>query len=160
MRHSFADESVLDVRDYISSKLALYNKAGEDNEDLVVRRIHDGLDPALAGQVKLRSRLNTMANFENQVYNVEHQARAQFYQFQDQINALEPRYEKRFEGLARSMAGTQPRRESPFYTLRNLDRGREATCSAPVWENVPGSSPNPREGHDSGCAPYRTSPTT
>jgi hypothetical protein len=37
MRHSFQDESKLDVREYITKKIQLYYEAGENKEDLVVR---------------------------------------------------------------------------------------------------------------------------
>jgi len=51
MKYSFADESALDVREYITEKQNLYVAAGKKDEDLIVRRIHDGLDPTLASTI-------------------------------------------------------------------------------------------------------------
>jgi hypothetical protein len=48
VRHSFADESKLTVREYITKKTQLYQEAGEEQEDLIVKRMHEGLDPTLA----------------------------------------------------------------------------------------------------------------
>lgn len=45
MHRSFEDESELDVREYISRRHGLYMDAGETNQDNIVRRIHDSLDP-------------------------------------------------------------------------------------------------------------------
>jgi len=87
MTHSFKDESVLDVREYITTKQALYVEAGEKDQDLIVRRLHDGLDPTLAAAVTLKAQNNTMNDFTNKVYSAEHQARAQYNQIQSQITA-------------------------------------------------------------------------
>ena len=71
MRHTFEDESTLDVRKYLSKKQSLYREAGEEVEDLIVRRLHDGLDPTLAAIVSLRLYCNCIDNFQKKVYNAE-----------------------------------------------------------------------------------------
>ena len=87
MEHRFADESILDVRQYITKKAQLYNEAGEENEDLIVRRLHDGLDPTLAAAVPLRSNNNTFFSFARKVYSAESAARAQFLQYEQMTKA-------------------------------------------------------------------------
>jgi hypothetical protein len=79
MRHSFEDESALDIREYISVKQGLYVEAGETDEDLVVRRPQGGLDPTLAAVVILRPMHNAMSDFLNKIYAAEHQARAHYF---------------------------------------------------------------------------------
>jgi hypothetical protein len=54
LTHSFADESGLDVQAYMMAKYNMYREAGETNQDLMVRRLHKGLDPALAAIVSSR----------------------------------------------------------------------------------------------------------
>jgi hypothetical protein len=88
MRHSFQDESKLDVREYITKKIQLYYKAGENKEDLVVCRLHEGLDPTLAAAVPLASQYNTIADFSRRVYSAEPTARAQYYQFEEMSSRL------------------------------------------------------------------------
>jgi hypothetical protein len=78
MRHTFADESQLDVRDYLTKKTQLYREAGEEQEDLIVKRLHEGLDPFLAAAAPLRPYDNTIADFTARIYLAEHIARAQF----------------------------------------------------------------------------------
>jgi hypothetical protein len=48
IRHSFTDKSKLTVREYITKKTQLYQEAGDEHEDLIVKRLHEGLDPTLA----------------------------------------------------------------------------------------------------------------
>jgi hypothetical protein len=74
MQHSFDKESELPVRDYLRKKQALYIEAGEVNEDLIVRRLHEGLDPTLRLVVKLDS-TNTIERFTASVYAQEALAR-------------------------------------------------------------------------------------
>lgn len=45
MQHAFeSNETVTDARHYCTKKLFLYREPCEENEDLVVRRLHAGLD--------------------------------------------------------------------------------------------------------------------
>jgi hypothetical protein len=67
MKQSFDRESDLPVRDYLRKKQALYIEAREVNEDLIVRRLHEGLDPTLRLVVKLDS-TNTIERFTASVY--------------------------------------------------------------------------------------------
>ncbi|OBT47114.1 hypothetical protein VE00_03059 [Pseudogymnoascus sp. WSF 3629] len=48
LRHSFAEEDTLSVRQFLSQKVQLYREAGETSEDTMVRRMHRDLDPELA----------------------------------------------------------------------------------------------------------------
>jgi hypothetical protein len=59
IKHTFKDETTMDVRKYITVKQGLYTEAGETNADNIVRRIHDGLDPMLAACVQLAHRVIT-----------------------------------------------------------------------------------------------------
>jgi hypothetical protein len=94
MHHSFANESELDVREYISRKHGLYVEAGETNQDNIVRRIHDGLDPTLAAAVTLRASNNTMNDFQAKVYAAEHQARQQYRQLQTRLDSIEKEHQE------------------------------------------------------------------
>jgi hypothetical protein len=76
LRHSFDDEATLTVRQYMTRKQSLYLEAGEQQEELIIRRIHDGLDPTLATAVIVRPRM-TLDAFHNAVYSAETAARAQ-----------------------------------------------------------------------------------
>jgi hypothetical protein len=116
MKHSFADESVLDIREYITEKQSLYVAAGEKDEDLIVRRIHDGLDPTLASTISLRDSHNTMNDFCSKVYSVEHKARAQYQQLQDQLQAqfkMKDKFSTKqsYQGYS---SGWVPRYSQPF----------------------------------------------
>jgi hypothetical protein len=51
LKHTFEDESKIDVRQYLTKKHNLYLEAGETNVDMIVRRIYQKLDPALAANV-------------------------------------------------------------------------------------------------------------
>ena len=64
LRHSFATEASLPVRQYLSKKIQLYREAGETSEDTMVRRMHRDLDPELARDVRLRDTDNTLADFQ------------------------------------------------------------------------------------------------
>jgi hypothetical protein len=77
MKHSFDKESELTVRDYLHTKQALYIEAREVNEDLIIRRLHEGLDPTLQLAVKLDS-TNTIERFTANVYTQEVSARDQY----------------------------------------------------------------------------------
>ncbi|TAQ88263.1 hypothetical protein B7494_g3406 [Chlorociboria aeruginascens] len=94
LKHSFADETKLDVRQYLTRKTQLYMEAGENNQDAVVRRLYRGLDPTLAAAVRLRSK-NTIAEFCAQVYEAEPAAKGQFKQIGDLIKAQRPRPDNR-----------------------------------------------------------------
>jgi hypothetical protein len=94
LEHSFKDESVLDVREYITRKYGLYVEAGEKDQDLIVRRLHDKLDATLAAAVTLRPYNNTMNDFTSKVYSAEHKARAQFRQIQDQFDEQNREFKK------------------------------------------------------------------
>jgi len=63
VQHRFDDETEMDGREYISRKYGLYREAGETNQDNIVRRIHDGLDPTLAAAIPLRGANNIMNDF-------------------------------------------------------------------------------------------------
>jgi hypothetical protein len=67
LTHSFADESGLDVQAYMMAKYNLYREAGETNQDLMVRRLHKGLDLALAAIVSLKTNGNTLHDFTSRV---------------------------------------------------------------------------------------------
>jgi hypothetical protein len=83
MKHTFVDESKLDVREYITKKIQLYTEAGKDREDLIVRRLYQGLDLTLVNTVPLRvSNLNTIRDFTAKVYVQEPSTRAQFKQYE------------------------------------------------------------------------------
>jgi hypothetical protein len=116
MKHSFADESVLDVREYITKKQSLYVAAREKDEDLIVRRIHDGLDPTLASTISLRDSYNTMNDFCSKVYSVEHKARAQYQQLQDQLQAQFKLMEDKFS-TKQSYQGWAPRYYQSYQQL-------------------------------------------
>jgi hypothetical protein len=86
LKHNFDDEDSLNVRDYLSKKQALYIEAGEETEDLIVLRMHDGLDPTLRAQVSLH-KINYLDAFVNKVYANEHSARAQHEKFKSMVVA-------------------------------------------------------------------------
>ena len=67
LRHSFAEEDTLSVRQFLSQKVQLYREAGETSEDTMVRRMHRDLDPELARDVRLYAAGNTLADFQSQV---------------------------------------------------------------------------------------------
>lgn len=67
LRHSFAKEDTLSVRQFLSQKVQLYREAGETSEDTMVRRMHRDLDPELARDVRLYAAGNTLADFQSQV---------------------------------------------------------------------------------------------
>ena len=95
MRHSFADESQLTVREYITKKTQLYYEAGEEQEDLIVKRLHEGLDPTLALVVPLRTYDNSLADFTARVYIAEPAARVQHHNMEEiQYKKMEEMYSK------------------------------------------------------------------
>src|ERR1700731_3883790 len=94
----------MDVREYISRKYGLYREAGETNQDNIVRRIHDGLDPTLAAAVPLRGTNNTMKDFQAKVYAAEHQARQQYKQLQTRLDTIE----KQNQDIKELVSGKQP----------------------------------------------------
>jgi hypothetical protein len=53
LQHSFAAEELITLQEYIDQKLALYNKAGELDEDAMTQRLMLGADPALAKLVDM-----------------------------------------------------------------------------------------------------------
>lgn len=67
LRHSFADEDSLDVRQYISQKVQFYREAGETSEDSIVRRVHRDLNPELSRDVRLHACGNTITRFQADV---------------------------------------------------------------------------------------------
>lgn len=82
MRHSFDTEDTMDVRTYINKKYSLYREVGEDNDEVIIRRIHGGLDPTLALAVSMLSVYavhsdNLLGRFIGMVGAVEDNARAQ-----------------------------------------------------------------------------------
>ena len=70
MLHRFNGENS-DVREYMTRKMELYQEAGETSEDLMVRRIHAGLDPTLKTSVHLARLGNTFDEFQAKVYNAK-----------------------------------------------------------------------------------------
>lgn len=76
MKHTFDDESKLTVRKYLTAKQALYIEAGEENEDLIVRRLHEGFDPTLKLAITL-NKYNTLDQFTVKVYSAKSAARDQ-----------------------------------------------------------------------------------
>jgi hypothetical protein len=89
LTHSFAEESKFNVHQYITKKTQLYSEAGEVNEDLIVQRLHGGLDPTLAVAVQLSSFQNTVAEFNMKVYAAEPSTRARFRQFEEMLGGRE-----------------------------------------------------------------------
>lgn len=106
IRHTFENEAELDVRKYITKKQAFYREAGEEQEDLIVRRLHDGLDPTLAAAITLQS-VNMLDDFTAKVYAAEPAARAQWKQMQTSIRSSVAAAEIR----AREQAREQSRRQ-------------------------------------------------
>ncbi len=115
MSHSFKDEFKLDVREYITQKHALYIEAGEYNQDLIVRRLHEGLDPTLRAVVTLYPEYNTMDDFCNRVYALESSARRQYNQVQSLIDHQNQQIAELRSQLNRQ--GGNPRRERIDYGL-------------------------------------------
>ena len=76
MKYLFENEFKINVRDYITEKQSLYIKAGEKDEDLIVKRIYNELDPTLAIVITLRNNNNTINDFYFKVYFAKHFARA------------------------------------------------------------------------------------
>tara|TARA_R110002060_G_scaffold77953_1_gene90248 strand:+ start:889 stop:1056 length:168 start_codon:yes stop_codon:yes gene_type:complete len=54
-------------------------EAGEKNKDLIVRRMHQALDPSLAAGVPLKNGFNTINNFRAKVVNIKNQAQKAYY---------------------------------------------------------------------------------
>ncbi|XMA09731.1 hypothetical protein WAI453_002522 [Rhynchosporium graminicola] len=86
LKHSFKDEKELSLRQFLDDKYNLYIEAGETNQDLIVRRMHQALDPSLAASVPLRDYGNTMNEFKSKIYNTENQAREAYLQTQSRID--------------------------------------------------------------------------
>jgi hypothetical protein len=104
IQHRFDDETEIDIREYISRKYGLYREAGETNQDNIVRRIHDGLDPTLAAAVPLRGANNTMNDFQAKVYVAEHQARQQYKQLKTSLDIIE----QQNQDMKKLVSGKQP----------------------------------------------------
>ena len=115
MTHRFENEGKeggLTVRDYITKKQSLYIEAGEENKDLIVRRLHRGLDPMLAAAVYLRTdRPNTLNHFTKIVYNQEHTARASYI-------SLNTSTTKKIKDELKAKAQEQRREPPPFNSFR------------------------------------------
>lgn len=94
MVHCFGNPS-LSVRQYITKKQSLYREAGETDEDLVVRCIHAGLDPTLAGVVSLKAHGNTLHHFTDEVYAAEPSAQLLWEDTQALVAAAESRLRER-----------------------------------------------------------------
>lgn len=123
MRHTFADETTLDVREYITRKIQLYNEAGEDKEDLVVRRLHEGLDPTLAAQVPLKPYRNTIDDFCAKVYSAEPTARAQYNQYESMYARLaRPQIPERRPDRARESRSDRFERQDRFDRQDRFER--------------------------------------
>ncbi|KAK0124354.1 hypothetical protein ONS95_009322 [Cadophora gregata] len=71
LKHSFKAEKELPLRKFLDQKYSLYIEAGETNQDLIVRRMHQALDPSLAAGVPLKDGFNTVNEFRAKVANIE-----------------------------------------------------------------------------------------
>jgi hypothetical protein len=116
MRHTFEDESKLDVRRYLTLKQSLYIEAGEENEDLIVRRLHEGLDPTLGMAITLKAnRKNTLEHFVNLVYGAETVCRAQYRQNAEQIRVATASTAKREQRYDNQRYDNQREQREPRY---------------------------------------------
>jgi hypothetical protein len=88
MKHRFDGKNgaITDVREYMTQKLELYNEAGEQSEDLMVRRLHAGLDPTLKITIHLQKCMNTLDIFQQKVYTAELPAKDQFLEMRHMID--------------------------------------------------------------------------
>ena len=80
LRHSFDNEETLTVGQYMTQKQSLYLEAGEQNEDIIIRRIYNGLDPTLAMAVILRPRM-TLNSFYKAVHAADCEQFKQMLQY-------------------------------------------------------------------------------
>jgi len=85
---------VVDVREYLNLKGQAYLEAGEESEDLIVRRLHAGLDPTLKIAVHL-NKYNSVDAFTSKVYAAEESARDQHESLVQRIKAAS-RPERRY----------------------------------------------------------------
>lgn len=186
LTHDFNDESEYDVRQYLSKKQALYQEAGEESEDLIVRRMHAGLDPTLALSVTLKTTDNTIDHFLHLVYGKEATARAyhekqaqerkavrkEAHQAKQAAESYQPRYIPRQAARTLSPvvqtsrfgppAGTYPR-FSPYaqqnqYVNQPNPVSQYAAAPAPV--NTRTQTPNNQQPSEPGrqIQPYRPQP--
>ena len=112
MHHRFEEEHLpdkLNVRQYITKKLALYIEAGESNYDLIVKRIHAQLDPALGQLVKIHPSHNTMAEFTENVYGQEAQARANWKRTDEHFRRQEKEFSEKLDKLEKQRPAFQSR---------------------------------------------------
>lgn len=77
LKHSFSDESQVDLKSYIDRKLTLYNEAGEMDEDAKARRLVMGVDPILANLITLDAD-TTVDDICNQLSSREYTARRSY----------------------------------------------------------------------------------
>jgi len=85
-------------------------KAGEKNEDLIIRRMHQALDPNLAAGVLLKDGFNTVNDFHAKVANIENQAREAYYQTQHRLDEQSSQI-KEIRKLIASSAATKKDRD-------------------------------------------------
>ena len=117
MQHSYEMEDNgkgKSVRDYVTKKRALYIEAGERNEDLIIRRLHRGLDPMLASAVHLRTdRPNTFEHFTREVYTQDPVARAAYDNQQKKIQDATKKQEEETKKRELSMITQRSRQQEP-----------------------------------------------
>jgi hypothetical protein len=112
LRHSFAQEDVLDLRQYLSQKIQLYREAGETSEDAMVRRTHRDLDAELGRDVRLRASGNSLAEFQAQVIHQAPSSRRAWQQGHASMQVLiQQRFAARPYGRDRERMDTRERTE-------------------------------------------------
>jgi hypothetical protein len=136
LEHSFKDDpSITSVSTSISTKFGLYHEAGEQDEDMIVRRIHAKLDPNLPQLIRLRSgKNNTMAEFEDRVYDLEHLARSQHERIQSQFD----KQEREIEEMRKLLASKSSRPQIQNYSRQdkqmqsNLRQDKQELRNSPM----------------------------
>jgi len=116
LKHRFADESVYDVRRYLTAKQGLYIEAGGFSEDLIIRRIHEGLDHQLRTAVRIWEGMG-MSHFQTAVYAAETPCRENYKQMANMIKdqILETNKDRRDGSREQSLSrNPNPRPRFPF----------------------------------------------
>ncbi|KAL2060380.1 hypothetical protein VTL71DRAFT_9775 [Oculimacula yallundae] len=137
LRHTFKTESELPLRKYLDDKYSLYVESGETNQDLIVRRIHQHMDPSLAASVSLKDSFNTVNEFRAKVANVESQAREAYFQTQHKLDEQSNQIEE-IKKLISSVTkkSEQPSRDTNpnhFQRNRNLPQ-QQVWIQPPIYQ--------------------------
>ena len=85
--HSFATDTTLSLHEYIDKKIALYNEAGEMDEDAKARRLVMGVDPALSKLIDVHRFGVTIDEIKAQLSAREWAARRDWSNQQDQVKS-------------------------------------------------------------------------